>query len=236
MINCFPCHRGVLVRVFRVAAFARFTDDRSVHVTSEKHCVLQIPYSECQNDTAESCSSFAVSSPLPAKSKDINTIFQYERIFEMEGKGNKHESNASAAGVYELPGEPAIVINGVPDIIPGDGTIPPRDASSTVQTHWPLGLGEWFEGREVRKWFMGRYYSGMVTQFDKDSGWYRVLYEDGDSEDLDWQELEEVLLPLDVTIPLKALAQRVVRKGKKSVKNVAGSPNPQMKRRITKGK
>ncbi|XP_027352594.1 dirigent protein 17-like [Abrus precatorius] len=159
----------------------------------------------------------------------------------MEGNGNKQESsNASATGVYELPGEPAIVINGVPDIIPGASTIPPSNASSTVQTHWPFGLGEWFEGREVRKWFMGRYYSGTVTDYDKDSGWYRVHYEDGDSEDLDWQELEEVLLPLDVTVPLKALAQRIVRKGTKSVpksvKNVAHSQNPQIKRRSTKGK
>ena len=31
----------------------------------------------------------------------------------MEDKGIKQESNASAAGVCEVPGEPAIVINGV---------------------------------------------------------------------------------------------------------------------------
>ena len=76
-------------------------------------------------------------------------------------------------------------------------------------------------------------------EFDKQSGWYRVLYEDGDSEDLDWQELEEVLLPLDVTVPLKALAQRIVRKGKKyahkSGKSAARSQTPQIKRRATKG-
>ena len=61
---------------------------------------------------------------------------------------------------------------------------------------------------------MGRYYSGTVMEFDKQSGWYRVLYEDGDSEDLDWQELEEVLLPL----------------------NAACSQTPKIKRRATKGK
>lgn len=159
----------------------------------------------------------------------------------MEDKGIKRESNASTADVYELPGEPAIVINGVPGIIPSDCAITPRNASSKDETHMPSGLGEWFEGREVQKWFMGRYYSGTVTQFDKGSGWYRVHYEDGDSEDLDWQELEEVLLPLDVTVPLKALAQRIVKKGKKSapksVKNVAAhSQNPQIKKRTTKGK
>ncbi|KAG5055502.1 hypothetical protein JHK85_008012 [Glycine max] len=155
--------------------------------------------------------------------------------------GHSQQSNASAAGVYELPGEPAIVINGVPDIIPGGCTIAPGNASSKVEMHAPSGLGEWFEGRDVQKWFMGRYFSGMVTDFDKDSGWYRVHYEDGDSEDLDWQELEEVLLPLDVTVPLKALARRIVRKDKKSVpksvkKEAAHSQNLQIKRSTTKGK
>ncbi|KAG4916285.1 hypothetical protein JHK87_053842 [Glycine soja] len=161
----------------------------------------------------------------------------------MEDKGIKQESNASAAGVCEVPGEPAIVINGVPDIIPSDCTVAPtpHKSSGKVEMHAPSGLGEWFEGREVQKWFMGRYYSGAVTDFDKGSGWYRVHYEDGDSEDLDWPELEEVLLPLDVTVPLKALAQRIVRKdkksGPKSVKNEAAhSQNPQIKRRTTKGK
>ncbi|XP_061366667.1 dirigent protein 17-like [Gastrolobium bilobum] len=156
----------------------------------------------------------------------------------MEEKGNQQESNASAAGVYELHGEPAIVINGVPDIIPSNSTIPFRN-DSTVKTHFPSDLGEWLEGREVRKWFEGSYYSGAVTEFDNENGWFRVHYEDGDSEDLDWHELEEVLLPMDVTIPLKSLAQRVVRKDKKSVqksgKNVARSQNPPIKRRTTKG-
>lgn len=163
-----------------------------------------------------------------------------ERIVEMEDKGIKQESDTSAAGVYELPGEPAIVINGVPEAIPSDCSIALRDAPSKVETNVPSGLGEWFEGREVRKWFMGRYYSGRVTDYDKDSRWYRVHYEDGDSEDLDWQELEEVLLPLDVTVPLKSLAEEVVSRGKiygpKSVKNVDHSQNPQIKRKITKEK
>ncbi|KAJ1443871.1 dirigent protein 17-like [Sesbania bispinosa] len=154
----------------------------------------------------------------------------------MEDKGVKQESNASSAGVYELPGEPAVVINGVPNILSGCGTTPPRNASSTVETYGPSSLGEWLEGREVQKWFVGRYYKGTVTEFDKESGSYRVLYEDGDSEDLNWKELEEVLLPLDVKVPLKALAQRIVRKNKKSVKNVARSQNPQVKKRSMKGK
>ncbi|XP_004493922.1 dirigent protein 17 isoform X2 [Cicer arietinum] len=130
----------------------------------------------------------------------------------MEENGNKQESNASATGVYELPGEPAVVINGVPEIVPGCSAVPSGNASSIVGTHGNLGLGEWFVGRDVLKLFKGNYFSGKVTDYEKESGWYRVLYEDGDSEDLDWQELKEVLRPLDVTISLKTLAQRVIRK------------------------
>ncbi|KAJ1395994.1 dirigent protein 17-like [Sesbania bispinosa] len=154
----------------------------------------------------------------------------------MEDKGIKQESNASAAEVYELPGESVVVINGVPNILSGGSTTPLRNASSTAETHGPSSLGEWLEGREVQKWFMGRYYKGTVTEFDKESGRFKVLYEDVDLEDLDWKELEEVLLPLDVTIPLKALAKRIVRKNKKSVKNIARSQNPQVKKRSMKGK
>ncbi|KAI4349233.1 hypothetical protein L6164_009850 [Bauhinia variegata] len=151
----------------------------------------------------------------------------------MEGVKNQQQSNASVARVFELPGEPAIVINGVPDIIPSGSTIPFHNASSTVITQGNSNFGEWLEGREVLKLYRGQYYSGTVMEFDKESGWYRVLYEDGDSEDLDWKELEEVLLPLDVTVPLKTLAHKIVRRSKKamhkSVQNVALSQNPQFK-------
>ncbi|KAL1313623.1 hypothetical protein HN51_040213 [Arachis hypogaea] len=154
----------------------------------------------------------------------------------MEEKGNEQGSNVSAVGVFEIPGEPAIVINGVPEITPSDKTDSVHNASggTVEEAYTPLDLGEWFEGREVRKWFMGRYYSGTVMEFDKQTGWYRVLYEDGDSEDLDWHELEEVLVPLDVTTTLKALAQRVVKKGKKYAHK--SGKTAKIKRRATKGK
>lgn len=164
-----------------------------------------------------------------------------ERTSEMDGGGSQQKSDASATAVFELPGEPAIIINGMPDIIPSESTPALHKTSSTVEAPVHSGLGEWLEGREVLKLFMGRYYSGVVLQFDKQTGWFRVLYEDGDSEDLDWQELEEILLPLDVTIPLKSLAQRIVyRKYKKPIhksgKIVSNSQNPEVKRTPSKGK
>ncbi|CAF2265559.1 unnamed protein product [Brassica rapa] len=97
--------------------------------------------------------------------------------------------------IYEIPGEPAVVINGVPDEPQTDSMIAkdePKPSSAAT-----VGCGEWLEGREVRKFFLGQYYSGTVTKFDKGTGWYMVEYEDGDSEELDWSELEEVLLPMD---------------------------------------
>ena len=48
-------------------------------------------------------------------------------------------------------------------------------------------------GRAVRKWFddPGGWYSGSVTAYD--DGWYVVCYEDGDSEDLDADEVRGIL-------------------------------------------
>lgn len=145
----------------------------------------------------------------------------------MDNTSREPESEALPKGVFELQGEPAIVINGVPDISPSGSTLV---LSSTVSDAEPYGntsvhteflgnsgLGEWVEGRGVQKLFGENYYTGTVTQFDKESGWYRVVYEDGDFEDLDWTELEEVLLPLDVTVPLKSLALKIVKKGQKTI-------------------
>ncbi|KAH0995570.1 hypothetical protein GBA52_019434 [Prunus armeniaca] len=136
----------------------------------------------------------------------------------MENTSNEQEVEPLSAEIYELPGEPAIVINGMPEIPPSDGTL--LAISNTVhdaESHGKTNFGEWLEGREVRKLFGEQYYSGTVTEYDKESGWYRVVYEDGDFEDLDWTELKEVLLPLDIMVPLKTLALKTLRKSKKPV-------------------
>ncbi|KAF1866824.1 hypothetical protein Lal_00018210 [Lupinus albus] len=126
--------------------------------------------------------------------------------------------------------ESAIVINEVADMIHGNKNLPCSEASSAAEMHGPSGLGKWLVGRKVRKWFEGRYCAGEVTKFEK---WYRVLYEDGDSEDLDWLELEELLVPSEGKVPLKKLAKRVIKENKKSarnsVNNIDCSENPQIK-------
>ncbi|RWW62380.1 hypothetical protein BHE74_00030494 [Ensete ventricosum] len=109
------------------------------------------------------------------------------------------------AVVFEVIGEPAIVIDGVPPMLPGSSVPVCKDITGVGSINDPC-FGEWLEGRKIRKLFGEQYYSGTVVKFDTEVNWYRVIYEDGDSEDLEWHELEEVLLPLDISIPLTTLA------------------------------
>lgn len=113
--------------------------------------------------------------------------------------------------VFEISGEPAVVINGVPDISPSDCTFIPTCTVNESGSKPNTGFGEWLEGREVRKLFGDQYYSGKVVKFDQEMNWYRIEYEDGDLEDLNWHELQEVLLPLDIAIPLKTLALKILK-------------------------
>ncbi|GMN39048.1 hypothetical protein TIFTF001_008280 [Ficus carica] len=148
----------------------------------------------------------------------------------------EHEIDASSARVSEILGEPAIIINGVPDVCPSNDTSSPCNAITLAESDGEKGFGEWLEGREVQKLFGGQYYSGVVTQYDKEAGWYRVVYEDGDSEDLDWHELEEVLLPLDIMVPLKTLALKTIRRTKRSGQNVVRSHTRLAKNVARKGR
>lgn len=127
---------------------------------------------------------------------------------------------SSSAVTFQIPGEPAIVINGVPSVSSSVNLDLCNSASAVeskgAETGASTDFGEWLEGREVQKLFGEKYYSGLVTEYDKDNGWFRVVYEDGDFEDLDRHELEEVLLPLDIMVPLKALALKTVKRNKKT--------------------
>ncbi|KAK4777098.1 hypothetical protein SAY86_005786 [Trapa natans] len=129
-------------------------------------------------------------------------------------------SISSSAMVYHLPGEPAVVINGVPGSVPEDEPPGPSDptveAAAAAMPRANPGLGGWMEGRGVQKLFEGQLYTGTIAEFDKEAGWYRVVYEDGDFEDLEWHELQEVIVPFDIEIPLKSLALRVLRKTQKT--------------------
>ncbi|XP_037407245.1 uncharacterized protein LOC119269503 [Triticum dicoccoides] len=121
----------------------------------------------------------------------------------MEGSKNMQESDT--ASVVKVSREPVIIINGVPDLPPdfASGSQPAvRDTQGSRVDH---RFGEWLEGRKVRKQFGDKYFAGKVVKYDSESNWYSVVYDDGDQEDLEWLELEEILLPLDITIPLRKL-------------------------------
>jgi|UniRef100_A0A2N9FBU1 hypothetical protein len=158
----------------------------------------------------------------------------------MENSSIEQEPESSSTGIFKLSGEPAIVINGVPNVSASDSTPVLGNTVNDAEINRNTGFGDWLEGRGVQKLFGKQYFSGMVTEFDKESGWYRVVYEDGDFEDLDWHELEEVLLPLEITVPLRSLALKTIRKNKKllhkSGKNGAQSRTRQVKHVGSKGK
>ncbi|KAF8775395.1 hypothetical protein HU200_004814 [Digitaria exilis] len=120
----------------------------------------------------------------------------------MEGVDGKESKVPS---VVKVAKEPAIIINGVPDLPPdctaGSEPEVKKDGESQVDPRF----GEWLEGRKVKKLFGDTYYVGKVARYDSESNWYNIIYDDGDQEDLEWSELEAVLLPLDITVPLKTL-------------------------------
>ncbi|GLT79284.1 hypothetical protein SLA2020_507770 [Shorea laevis] len=135
----------------------------------------------------------------------------------MENACKEPEPGSSSTGIFELPGEPAVVINGVPEASPSFNVLALSDVKIDAESHEDTGCGEWLEGRRVQKLFGEQYYTGTVTDFDKETGWYRVVYDDGDLEDLDWGELEQVLLPVDINVPLKGLALKLIKKDQKTV-------------------
>lgn len=137
----------------------------------------------------------------------------------MEIPSKEHDCQPSFSNVYELRGEPAIVINGVPDIPTCDNALALCNSLNDEKLLGSTGFGEWLEGRVVNKMFGDRYYYGVIIEYDKVTGWYRVEYEDGDFEDLDWHALEQVLLPMDITVPLKALALKTLKRSRKARKN-----------------
>ncbi|CBI24209.3 unnamed protein product, partial [Vitis vinifera] len=87
-----------------------------------------------------------------------------------------------------------------------------------------------FVGRPVKKEFHGfGIFSGLVKSYDPESGFFEILYEDGDSEELEWSELA-FLLEGEVADPgLVELTQkpRVGRKPKKRRRVEIKPENPE---------
>ncbi|XP_039144656.1 uncharacterized protein LOC120282012 [Dioscorea cayenensis subsp. rotundata] len=124
----------------------------------------------------------------------------------MEKFSNGGASSSTPSSVFKVAGEPAIVINGVPNISSVGSGKRQFDAQRNIESKLDPLFGDWMKGREILKLFGNQYYFGKVAMYDAEFHWYRVVYEDGDFEDLEWQELEEVLVPLDISVPLTTLA------------------------------
>ncbi|XP_049414196.1 dirigent protein 17-like [Solanum stenotomum] len=140
---------------------------------------------------------------------------------DFSGKENDVEESLPP-GVFDIPGEPAVVINGLPPVSSNDDTFLPCPVVTDAESHKNIDFGQLFEGREVRKLFEDKYYNGKVTKFDEETGWFRVKYEDGDNEDLEWHELEEVLQPLDINIPLEEVVTKIIKKKPSSIEKFGG--------------
>ncbi|KAH0652472.1 hypothetical protein KY289_030150 [Solanum tuberosum] len=130
---------------------------------------------------------------------------------DFSGKENDVEECLSHA-VFEIPGEPAVVINGLPPISSNVDTFLPCPVVTDTESHKNIGFGQLFEGRQVCKLFGDKSYNGIVTKFDEETSWFRVKYEDRDEKDLEWHELEEVLQPLDINVPLEKVVTKIIKK------------------------
>ncbi|CAN6472501.1 unnamed protein product [Victoria cruziana] len=150
----------------------------------------------------------------------------------MEHVLNEKKPESSLDGVSQIPGEPAVVINGVPNLNAAPDCPPRPDVNrNEAESDADNGLGEWLEGREVKKLFGEKYYSGKVTYFDRETNWYRVVYEDDDFEDLEWHELREVLVPLDIAIPLNELSLKFLNHKSPVARSAKTSPKPKRQRK-----
>eukprot|EP00250_Pteridium_aquilinum_P016558 c23161_g3_i2 orf=2421-5072(-) len=79
----------------------------------------------------------------------------------------------------------------------------PESPASEVQS--PLGGGAKLIGRKTKKDFGGQFYIGEIVHYDNRVKYYKVRYEDGDEEELEWGELAPTLLPQDGNHQLLAL-------------------------------
>lgn len=70
-----------------------------------------------------------------------------------------------------------------------------RPESPALELLSPLVGGAKLIGRKTRKDFGGQLYIGEIVNYDNRVKYYKVRYEDGDEEELEWSELESTLLP-----------------------------------------
>lgn len=117
--------------------------------------------------------------------------------------------------VFEVPSEPITIINGVPNVtlVQDTGVLDITSNPESDDDNDPC-FGNWLEGREVQKKVQNKIHLGKVEKYNENENWYRVVYQDRSSEDLNWEKLEEILVPLDISIPITTLAAKMSISGK----------------------
>ncbi|WMV51421.1 hypothetical protein MTR67_044806 [Solanum verrucosum] len=132
---------------------------------------------------------------------------------------NDNKEESLVPGVFEIPGEPVVVINGLPPVSSSVDTFSPLTTVTDAAESLDTVIGPWFEGREVRKLFGNKYYYGEITEFDGEVGRFKVKYENGNVEELEWNEFDQVLQPLNLNIPLAIISTESIRRKKRSIRN-----------------
>ncbi|XP_062187653.1 DDT domain-containing protein PTM-like [Phragmites australis] len=91
-------------------------------------------------------------------------------------------------------------------------------------------------GRAVRKAFPGfGVYAGVVESYDTEAGYFRVLYEDGDSEEVDAEEMAEMLVgpPMPPALQRTPPREAAGRRPKKRRRGDEESPNGEIEPETT---
>ena len=78
----------------------------------------------------------------------------------------------------------------------GSQTQSPRDKKQRKKL-----VGAELVGSRVKKWFETKYYNGTVTEFDEEHKWYKVMYDDGDKEEMNLKEIRKHLTELPPSSP-----------------------------------
>ncbi|KAH0722758.1 hypothetical protein KY290_005406 [Solanum tuberosum] len=144
---------------------------------------------------------------------------------------NDDKEESLVPGVFEIPGELDVVINWLPPISSSVDTFSPLPTvTDAAEESLDTVIGPWFEGSEVRKLFGNKYYYGEITEFDGEVGRFKVKYENGNVEELEWNELDQVLQLLNLNISLATIStRRKQRSIQKSGKSEGGTTNEGVK-------
>ncbi|KAH0722751.1 hypothetical protein KY290_005399 [Solanum tuberosum] len=137
---------------------------------------------------------------------------------------NDDKEESLVPGVFEIPGKPVVAINGLPPVSSSVDTFSPLPTvTDAAEESLNTVIGPWFEGREVRKLFGNQYYYREITEFDGKVGRFKVKYENGNVEELEWNELDQVLHPLNLNIPLATISIEYIRRKQRSIQKLGKS-------------